>query len=184
MKPVVVAALVTALLAGCTTPAPQVAAPVVPAAPKPWGWGYSDKAKAEMAAIFGTVALKPAESRWVSDIPAGGPTKIVVSLSDQLAWVYRGDRMIGATTISSGKTNHESPVGLFPILGKEVFHKSNRYSAAPMPHMLRLNRWGVALHGGVVPGYPASHGCIRLPPAFAKRLFGYVSRGDNVYVEG
>jgi lipoprotein-anchoring transpeptidase ErfK/SrfK len=185
LKPVVFAVVAALLLSGCDTASPpQVAGPVAPPAPAQWGWGYSQKAKAEMAATFGTVALKPAESRWVSDVPAEGPTKIVVSLTDQLAWVYRGDRMIAATTISSGKKDHESPVGQFPILAKEVFHKSNRYSAAPMPFMLRLNRWGVALHGGVVPGYPASHGCIRLPMAFAKKLFGYVARGDNVYVEG
>lgn len=184
MKSVVIAVTTALLLAGCATQPPQVAAPATPPAPTKYGWGYTDKARAEMAATFGTVALKPSESRWVSDIPSDGTTKIVVSLSDQLAWVYRGDRMIAATTISSGKTLHESPVGLFPILGKEVFHRSNRYSAAPMPFMLRLNRWGVALHGGVVPGYPASHGCIRLPMAFAKKLFATVSRGDNVYVEG
>jgi len=184
LKPIIISLAAALLLSGCATMPPQVAAPVVPTAPAKYGWGYTDKAKAEMAATFGTVALKPAESRWVSDIPADGATRIVISLSDQLAWVYRGERMIAATTISSGKKDHESPVGVFPILAKEVFHRSNRYSAAPMPNMLRLNRWGVALHGGVVPGYPASHGCIRLPFAFAKKLYGYVARGDNVYVEG
>ncbi len=184
MKPVVIAIAAALLLSGCATAPPQVVAPVAPTAPAKYGWGYTDKAKAEMAATFGTVALVPAESRWVPDVPAAGPTRIVISLSDQLAWVYRGERMIAATTISSGKTDHESPVGLFPILDKQVFHRSNRYSAAPMPFMLRLNRWGVALHGGVVPGYPASHGCIRLPMAFAKKLFATVARGDNVYIEG
>lgn len=184
MKPLLPAIAAALLLAGCATtpPVPTVAA--APPAPAKYGWGYSDKAKAEMAATFGTVALKPAESRWVAEVPATGPVKVVISLSDQLAWIYRGDRMIAATTISSGKKDHESPVGLFPILGKEVFHRSNRYSAAPMPNMLRLNRWGVALHGGVVPGYPASHGCIRLPYAFAKRLYGVVAVGDPVYIEG
>ncbi|GAC1577581.1 MAG: hypothetical protein NVS3B5_09730 [Sphingomicrobium sp.] len=184
MKPVLIVAVAALLLSGCASTDPQLAAPLAPVAPTQWGWGYSQKAKAEMAQTFGTSALKPAESRWVSDIPTEGPTRIVVSLSDQLAWVYRGDRMIAATTVSSGKKDHESPTGQFPILAKQVFHRSNRYSAAPMPFMLRLNRWGVALHGGVVPGYPASHGCIRLPMAFAKKLYGYVSPGDNVYVEG
>jgi len=178
--------IATALLvAGCAVSRPETAGPIAPSpAPKPWGWGYSDKAKVEMAATFGTTSLKPADFRWVEDIPKTGETRIVVSLTDQMAWVYRGDRMIAATTVSSGKVKHESPMGQFPILEKTAFHRSNRYSAAPMPYMLRLNRWGVALHGGVVPGYPASHGCIRLPVAFAKKLFGYVSRGDEVYVEG
>ena len=178
--------IATALLVtGCAVSQPETAGPIAPPpAPKPWGWGYSDKAKVEMAKTFGTTSLKASEFRWVDDIPKTGETKVVVSLTDQMAWVYRGDRMIAATTVSSGKLKHESPMGQFPIMEKKAFHRSNRYSNAPMPHMLRLNRWGVALHGGVVPGYPASHGCIRLPVAFAKKLFGYVSRGDNVYVEG
>jgi hypothetical protein len=163
------------LLSACAVDQRQVAGPVVPAAaaePRPWGWGYSAKAKAEMAATFGVASLAAPDSRWVSDVPATGPVRVVVSLSDQMAWVYRG------------KKNHESPVGQFPILDKQVFHRSNRYSAAPMPFMLRLNRYGVALHGGVVPGYPASHGCFRLPMSFAKKLFATVARGDVVYVEG
>ena len=184
MRPIVIAIAAAVLLAGCAMSSPQVAGPVAPAAPAKYGWGYTDKAKIEMAAAFGTVALKASESRWTPEVPATGVTKLVISLSDQLAWVYRGDRMIAATTISSGKMDHESPVGQFPILAKEVFHRSNRYSNAPMPFMLRLNRWGVAIHGGVVPGYPASHGCIRLPMAFAKKLYAYVARGDIVYVEG
>lgn len=175
------------LLSACAVDQRQVAGPVAPAAaaePRPWGWGYSAKAKAEMAATFGVASLAAPDSRWVSDVPATGPVRVVVSLSDQMAWVYRADRLIGASTISSGKKNHESPVGQFPILDKQVFHRSNRYSAAPMPFMLRLNRYGVALHGGVVPGYPASHGCFRLPMSFAKKLFATVARGDVVYVEG
>jgi len=184
VKSIVIAVTAALLLSGCATQMPQVAGPVAAPVPAKYGWGYSEKAKAEMAATFGTMALKPADSRWVADIPAEGATKMVISLSDQMAWVYRGEKMIAATTISSGKTDHESPVGQFPILAKEVFHRSNRYSNAPMPFMLRLNRWGVALHGGVVPGYPASHGCIRLPMAFAKKLYGVVSRGDVVFVEG
>jgi lipoprotein-anchoring transpeptidase ErfK/SrfK len=154
------------LLSACAVDQRQVAGPVVP------------------AAAFGVASLAAPDSRWVSDVPATGPVRVVVSLSDQMAWVYRADRLIGASTISSGKKNHESPVGQFPILDKQVFHRSNRYSAAPMPFMLRLNRYGVALHGGVVPGYPASHGCFRLPMSFAKKLFATVARGDVVYVEG
>ena len=184
MKRFVLPLAAALLVGGCATEPAPMPGPVPPAAPAKYGWGFTDKAKAEMAATFGTTMLKPAESRWVADAPTAGPTKIVISLSDQLAWVYRGGRMVAVTTVSSGKTDHESPVGLFPILDKQVFHRSNRYSAAPMPFMLRLNRYGVALHGGVVPGYPASHGCIRLPMTFAKKLFATVSRGDPVYIEG
>ena len=110
MKSVVIVLAAALLLSGCaTTPPSPIAGPVAiapaPAAPVKYGWGYTDKAKAEMAATFGTMAFRPAESHWISNIPASGPTKIVISLTDQLAWVYRGDRMIAATTISSGKTN-------------------------------------------------------------------------------
>jgi hypothetical protein len=173
VKSIVTAVAAALLLSGCATQMAPVAGPVAAPVPTKYGWGYSEKAKAEMAATFGTAALKPADSRWIADVPTAGTTKMVISLSDQMAWVYRGE-----------KKDHESPVGQFPILAKEMFHRSNRYSNAPMPFMLRLNRWGVALHGGVVPGYPASHGCIRLPMAFAKKLYGVVKTGDVIFIEG
>ena len=181
-RPIFACALVALTLTGCATGPERMAGPVTPP-PAVWGWGYAAKAKSEMATVFGIAVLKPADFRWAA-IPAEGKTRIVISLTDQLAWVYRGEQMIAVTTISSGKVDHESPVGEFPILEKQAFHRSNRYSAAPMPFMLRLNRYGVALHGGMIPGYPASHGCIRLPMAFAKKLYGNVARGDMVFVEG
>ena len=184
MKSIVIAVTAALLLSGCATQMAPVEGPIAAPVPAKYGWGYSEKAKAEMAATFGTAALKPADSRWVADIPAEGTTKMVVSLSDQMGYVYRAGQLVGVTTLSSGKTDHETPTGVFPILGKEKVHHSKTYDNASMPYMQRLNSYGVALHGGDNPGYAASHGCIRLPMAFAKKLYGNVARGDMVFVEG
>ena len=140
-------------------------------------------ARADMAEWFDIDALAPGQYRWARDIPATGPTKIIISLSDQLAFVYRGDELIGVSTVSSGKTDHETPTGTFPILAKERVHRSQKYDDAPMPYMQRLNQYGVALHGGHLPGYPASHGCIRLPMEFAAKLFNLTSTGSAVVIE-
>jgi hypothetical protein len=133
--------------------------------------------------------LKPGRFVWFEDPAlqpvADGPqarVKVVVSLLDQLAYVYRGDRLIGVSTVSTGSDGHETPLGDFTILEKQVFHRSNLYSNAPMPFMQRLTWDGVALHAGQLPGYPASHGCIRLPKAFARQLFDLTAMGGAVSV--
>jgi len=126
--------------------------------------------------------LKPGRFVWQPELAASGPTEIVISLNKQMAYVYRGGELIGASTISSGKKGNESPVGRFEILEKKRTHRSNRYNDAPMPYMQRLNWYGVALHGGEIPGYPASHGCIRLPMKFAEKLFAATELGGFVYV--
>lgn len=122
-------------------------------------------------------------SRWADTIPTSGQTRIVISLTDQMGYVYRAGALIGVTTLSTGKTDHETPTGVFPILGKEKVHHSNSYDNASMPYMQRLNSYGVALHGGNNPGYPASHGCVRLPMKFAARLFDLTSTGTPVIIE-
>lgn len=165
------------LLAGCSLGQPKTAL-----APPRVDWGYTVRARDAMAAKWGIAGLKNGDWRWAASRTAG-PTDIVVNLSQQMAWVYRGGQMVGATTISSGMPGRDSPAGYFPILSKDRFHKSNRYSAAPMPFMLRLNWYGVAMHGGELPGYPASHGCIRLPMKFAEKLFSAAAVGDRVFIE-
>jgi hypothetical protein len=110
------------------------------------------------------------------------PVSIVVSIPDQKAYVYRGGRLVGASTVSTGSDGHETPVGAFTILQKKVFHRSNLYSNAPMPYMQRLTWDGIALHAGRLPGYPASHGCIRFPAAFAKQLYALTELGGDVMV--
>lgn len=136
--------------------------------------------------------LEPIEARaeqlgagkyvWQPEASADGPVEIVIGLAEQRAYIFRGGALIGAASVSSGIEGRESPIGRFQILEKKRFHRSNRYSDAPMPWMQRLNWYGVALHAGHVTGRPASHGCIRLPAAFAQKLFGVTALGDFVFV--
>lgn len=130
----------------------------------------------------GPTDLKPGEFLWHPEISPAGPIVLVVSLDEQRAYVYRNGIAIGLSTISSGKPGHETPTGVFTILQKDKDHKSNLYNSAPMPYMQRLTWDGIALHGGNLPGHPASHGCVRLPQAFAQKLFGETKRGDTVVV--
>jgi hypothetical protein len=126
--------------------------------------------------------LKRGEFIWHPEIAPGGPIVLVVSLDEQRAYVYRNGIAIGLTTISSGKAGHRTKPGVFTILQKKVIAYSNLYDNAPMPYMERLTWDGVALHGGILPGYPASHGCIRLPAEFAKALFAVTKLGVVVVV--
>lgn len=127
-------------------------------------------------------ALKPGQFVWVAKESYEGPMKIVVVLDIQRIYVFQNDKLIGFSTISSGKKGKETPTGAFSILQKNVDHKSNLYSNAPMPYMQRLTWDGIALHGGHLPGYPASHGCIRLPHAFAKSLYAVTKMNQEVVV--
>ena len=127
--------------------------------------------------------LRAGEYRWLSAPSAGaGPVSVVVSLPLQLAYVFRGEALIGVSTISSGRPGYDTPTGAFKILQKRVDHRSNLYDDAPMPHMQRLTWDGIALHAGAIPGEPASHGCIRLPAAFASRLYTLTDLGTLVVV--
>jgi L,D-transpeptidase catalytic domain len=126
--------------------------------------------------------LRPGQYVWQPERAPVGPVEVVVSLGSQRAYVYRAGTLIGTSTVSSGRRGSETPVGRFEILQKRRTHRSNRYSNAPMPFMQRLNWYGVALHGGTVPGYAASHGCIRLPMKFAEALYGATQLGGFVFV--
>lgn len=128
--------------------------------------------------------IRPGQYLWRDHHPIIGDISIVISLPQQLALVYRADRLVGVAAVSTGKRDKPTPTGEFTILQKRVFHRSNLYSNAPMPHMQRLTWDGIALHAGHNPGYPASHGCIRLPPAFARLLFGATELGGAVAVIG
>lgn len=96
---------------------------------------------------------------------------IVISKPSQQMYVFKDGELWDSSPVSTGKRGKETPSGLFPILQKRTFHRSNIYSNAPMPHMQRLTWTGIAIHAGKLPGYPASHGCIRLPADFARALF-------------
>jgi hypothetical protein len=112
----------------------------------------------------------------------GTPVMALISLKDQRVTVYDAEGAILRAPVSSGQTSYETPVGIYSVLQKEADHHSNIYKGAAMPNMQRITWSGVALHGGPLPGYPASHGCVRLPYKFAKRLFGLTSLGMRVIV--
>jgi len=126
--------------------------------------------------------LKPGDFDWRPEASPFGDMLLVVSLPHQLLYAYRGGLQIGRSTVSTGRPGYETPTGVFTILQKEVEHRSNLYDDAPMPYMQRLTWDGVALHAGALPGYPASHGCIRLPSAFAKLLYGVTTNETVVIV--
>jgi hypothetical protein len=137
------------------------------------------EARQDMRATFRT---PPANGRFVWKDGESEVSRVVLDLSRQLAYAYDDDELIAVSTISSGDKNHLSPVGVFPILEKKRMHRSIRYDNAPMPYMQRINEHGVALHAGNLPGHPASHGCIRLPHAFAAKLFAATDVGTEVVI--
>jgi lipoprotein-anchoring transpeptidase ErfK/SrfK len=179
-----------AAAAGCSTEqkkAPVVAAVPVPvslAVPYRWTHGHSEKAFKAMLATFGRSGLKPGEYVWADKVPTDGDTRVVVDLVTQMAYAYRGEELVGASTISSGKRGKITPLGYWPVLEKRTFHRSRKYNNAPMPFMQRLDNYGIALHGGLNPGYPASNGCVRLPMKFAEKLYGLTKVGSQVVIEG
>jgi hypothetical protein len=128
--------------------------------------------------------LKPGQWVWAGKIAPTGPILVYVDIGRQRATVYRNGVRIAVTTISSGKTGHDTPTGVFTILQKNKDHRSSTYNNAPMPYMQRLTWKGVALHAGNLPGYPASHGCVRLPLEFAKLLFDNMPMGGTVVIAG
>ena len=126
--------------------------------------------------------LRPGEFFWEPELAPSGPLVMIISLPEQTLSAYRNGIRIAYSSISSGVKGRSTPTGVFTILEKEVTHFSNKYHHAPMPYMQRLTWEGVALHGGDLPGYPASHGCIRLPREFAKKLYSVTTRGTTVIV--
>jgi hypothetical protein len=126
--------------------------------------------------------LKPGQFIWAPQAVPSGPLVMVIGLDKQLAYVYRNGLRIGVSTISTGKKGKETPTGVFTILQKQKIHRSSLYDDAPMPFMQRLTWDGVAMHAGNLPGYAASHGCVRLPYEFARRLYEVTSTGMTVVV--
>jgi lipoprotein-anchoring transpeptidase ErfK/SrfK len=143
----------------------------------------AEQAKGHMRKAFGRTSLTSGEYLWKKGRQAGGQvTRVVISLPDQIAYAYQNEELIGVSTISSGKSGNETPTGIFPILEKKRDHRSIKYENAPMPYMQRLDWYGIALHGGRLPGYPASHGCVRLPEQFASTLFSLTRVGTEVLI--
>ena len=159
----------------CTASAAAAASPSGYDAPRDAGMQQADP---------DGLSLRAGQFAWLPASNAGsdGPVTMLVNLEAQRAYLYRDGQRIAETTVSTGRRGHDTPTGVFPIMGKSKVHYSNRYNNAPMPYMQRLTRWGHALHAGDVRPYPASHGCIRLPAAFAKQLFALTNPGDLVII--
>lgn len=142
----------------------------------------ADMAREDMIAKWGQKDLKPGQYLWDSDAAVGGEARVIISLDDQMAYLYKGDELVAVSTVSSGKPGKDTPTGIFPIMQKKPMHHSRKYNNAPMPFMQRLDDYGIALHAGVNPGRPASHGCVRLPDQFAAKLFRETKVGTEVLI--
>jgi hypothetical protein len=150
-------------------------------------------ARAEQAEAQVAVPVSPVQQPLVPlpSKPAGPPpvdqvlqsgVLIVVSKASQKMHVFHNGKLWASSPVSTGKRGHSTPAGVFPILQKKTYHRSNLYSNAPMPFMQRLTWGGIAIHAGRLPGYPASHGCIRLPYGFAKSLFALTRAATTTVV--
>jgi L,D-transpeptidase catalytic domain len=114
--------------------------------------------------------------------PPAGPLTIIVSIASQRVSLYANGEFVARGPVSTGVRGHPTPVGVFSVIQKDRYHHSNIYSGAPMPYMQRITWSGVAIHQGVLPGHPASHGCIRTSNEFALRLWGITKLGARVIV--
>lgn len=141
-------------------------------------WG----ARVSSPADLSPADLKAGDWIWGGDNKALGPMAVIVSLTEQRAYVYRNGILIGVSTVSTGKKGHETPTGVFTILQKDKDHHSKKYDNAPMPYQERLTWDGIALHAGGLPGYPESHGCVHLPTTFAELLFAATNMGMTVVI--
>ena len=140
------------------------------------------KAHANHSVAEKAARLSPGQYVWEAKAASAGPLFLVIHLGSQRALLYRNGQVIAASTVSTGGKGRETPTGVFTILQKEVVHRSRTYDDAPMPYMQRLTWKGVALHAGRLPGYRASHGCIRLPHGFAKKLYAVTKLGTPVMI--
>ena len=111
-----------------------------------------------------------------------GPLIIAISIDQQKVRVYDANGFFAESPVSTGMKGHPTPMGVFSIIQKHKLHHSNIYSGAPMPFMQRITWSGVAMHAGVLPGYPASHGCIRMPMAFAVKMWNWTRMGARVII--
>jgi hypothetical protein len=126
--------------------------------------------------------LKPGEFVWMPEASPAGPVVILVSITEQRLYAYRNGILIAYSTVSTGKPGHETPTGVFHVLEKDADHESNLFPGAKMPNMERLTWTGIALHAGNLPGYPASHGCVRLPLEMSRLLFELDPMGTTVVI--
>lgn len=142
----------------------------------------AESARDDLFDAFGKASLKNGQYVWKDG--ADTVTRVVVSLADQMVYAYDGDELVGAATASTAREGHITPTGIFRVLERHQAYRSKKYDNASMPFMQRIDDYGIAMHGGPLPGYPASHGCIRMPTKFAAKLFAATDVGTPVYVGG
>ena len=151
-----------------------------PKHPAPASCGYT--------IVSGALVQDPALARFewlVADTdPQASVNHIIVSIADQRLYAYHDQQLVAWSNVSSGKPGHETPTGDFTVSEKDLDHHSNLYENAPMPYFMRLTDGGVGMHAGFLPGYPASHGCIRLPSEMARELYQRVESGTPVEITG
>ncbi len=152
-------------------------------------WQDTDPAVTEPAAkkpVAHSKAHRPGDKKSkvvVNESPKPrGPVIISISIAQQKLRIYDANGLFAETPISTGVPGHLTPMGVFSVIQKQKFHRSNIYSGAPMPFMQRITWSGIAMHAGVLPGHPASHGCIRMPMAFAVKMYGWTRMGARVVV--
>jgi len=151
----------------------------------PYGYGRPrEVAPPALAPHYRKPRPKPVEAAKKEPAvkPLAGPLLISISINRQRLTLYSDGAPVSHAPVSTGVPGHPTPLGIFSVIGKERFHRSNLYSNAPMPWMQRITWSGVAMHEGVLPGYPASHGCIRLPGSFAQYLFATTKMGVRVVI--
>ena len=142
----------------------------------------ADLAQHQLAETFAARAPANGKYIWREDSARRKVDRVVISLSNQLAFAYDGQELIAVSSISSGTEGHETPTGVFLVLDKQRTYYSKKYDNAPMPYMQRIDQYGIALHAGDLPGRPASHGCVRLPKGFAAKLFTATRLGTEVLI--
>jgi L,D-transpeptidase catalytic domain len=148
-----------------------------------YGHRRSSGSNSDSGASAGTGAgTSKGQAKQEPPKPPAGPLMIVVSIGSQHVTVYDDGTPIMSGPVSTGMPGHPTPMGIFSVIQKDRYHHSNIYSGAPMPYMQRITWSGVAMHEGVVPGHPASHGCIRLTHDFAARLWTTTKMGVRVIV--
>ncbi|MBF9032419.1 L,D-transpeptidase family protein [Rhodobacterales bacterium HKCCE3408] len=128
--------------------------------------------------------MLPGDFNWFPERAPQGAVAVIASIPEQRVHVYRNGIRIGVSTCSTGRPGHETPTGVFTVLQKDADHRSSTYNNAPMPNMNRLTWDGIALHAGNLPGYPASHGCVRLPLEFSRLLFEVTHVGTPIILSG
>ena len=127
-------------------------------------------------------AAKTAGAPKETNAKPQGPLIIAVSIEQQKVRVYDANGLFAESPVSTGMKGHSTPMGVFSVIQKNKMHRSNIYSGAPMPYMQRITWSGIALHAGVLPGYPASHGCIRMPMPFAVKMWSWTRMGARVVI--